>query len=318
MLKCMILDDYQKVALQSADWSVLHSKVSITVLHHHIDNEQALVNALKDQDILVVMRERTLFNKNVLSQLPNLKLIVTSGMRNASIDLQAAAQYGITVCGTDNLSEPACEITWALLLGLARHIVPENQALKTHGPWQSTVGLGLRGKQLGLLGLGKIGTQVAQIAQAFGMRVAAWSQNLSKERTDECGVFLAPSKEALLETSDFISIHLVLSERTRHLIRKEDLCKMQTHAYLINTSRGPIICEKDLIQALNERWIAGAGLDVFEIEPLPVDHPFRTLSNVLATPHLGYVTQENYAIYFQEAIENIQAYLNGKIIRELS
>ena len=317
MLNCTILDDYQKIATSIVDWSSLKPFIKLKTFQNHFTNEDALINAIIDQDILVIMRERTLFNASLLSRLPNLKLLVTSGMRNAAIDLDYAKKRGITVCGTHNLSEPAAELTWGLLLGLARSISEENQALKNNGAWQSTVGVGLYGKQLGLLGLGKIGSHVAKVGQAFGMHVMAWSQNLTQERADALGVTLAPSKSSLLETSDFVSIHLVLSERTKDLISSEEFSKMQPTSYLINTSRAPIVNEYALIEALKEKRIAGAGLDVFNIEPLPFDHPFRCMPNVLATPHIGYVSQENYKLYFSQAIENITAYLNGEPIREL-
>ena len=317
-MKCTILDDYQKVATSIGNWSLLDRRIKVQSLHKHFANENELIDAVIDQDILVIMRERTLFNSSVLSRLPNLKLIVTSGMRNAAIDLEFASTNGITVCGTKNLSEPAIELTWALLLGLARNLTQENHALKTNGPWQSTLGIGLSGKQLGVIGLGKIGSQVAKIGKAFGMNVVAWSQNLTREKADSEGVVLAPSKESLLKSSDFVSVHLVLSERTRNLITASDIAKMRHSAYLINTSRSPIVNEFDLIQALKMQIIAGAGIDVFDLEPLTKDHPFRTLPNVLATPHIGYVTKENYKIYFNEAIENIIAFLNKSPIRELT
>ena len=287
-------------------------------LQEHYSDPEALIDEIIDQDILVVMRERTIFNAALLSRLPNLKLIVTSGMRNASIDLDYANENGITVCGTNSLSEPAIELTWALLLGLARNIQKENQELNNNGPWQSTLGVGLNGKQLGIIGLGKIGAQVAKIGKAFGINVVAWSQNLTKEKTDAEGVILAPSKESLLESSDFVSVHLLLSERTKNIISASDIALMRPSAYLINTSRAPIVNEIDLIRALKEKQIAGAGIDVFDIEPLDNDHPFRTLPNVLATPHIGYVTKENYKIYFTEAIENIHAFLSNSPLRELT
>lgn len=318
MLKCTILDDYQKVAFSIGRWSLLERQVKVRSLQHHFSNEDDLVNALIDQDILVIMRERTLFNASVLSRLPNLKLIVTSGMRNAAIDLEYAKKQGITVCGTSNLSEPAAELAWALMLSLARNITQENFALRTKGQWQNTIGVGLNGKQLGILGLGKIGSQVANIGNAFGMKVMAWSQHLTEEQAVSCGVSLAPTKAFLLENSDFVTIHLLLSERTKNLIQAADIARMRSTAYLINTSRSPIVNESDLIQALEDKRIAGAGLDVFDVEPLPMEHPFRTLPNVLATPHIGYVTKENYKIYFEQAIENIIAFLNNNPLRELT
>lgn len=317
MLKCTILDDYQKVATSIGKWSLLERHVKVQSFQHHFSNEDDLVNAVMDQDILVIMRERTLFNAAVLSRLPNLKLLVTSGMRNSAIDLEYAAKQGITVCGTNNLSEPAAELAWALILGLARNITQENMALKTKGLWQNSIGVGLNGKQLGILGLGKIGAQVAKVGKAFGMNVMAWSQNLTEEQAASCEVSLAPSKAFLLENSDFVTIHLILSERTKNLVQAADIARMRSSAYLINTSRAPIVNESDLVQALKDKRIAGAGLDVFDVEPLPMEHPFRTLPNVLATPHIGYVTKENYQIYFEQAIENIIAFLNNNPVREL-
>jgi phosphoglycerate dehydrogenase-like enzyme len=318
MLNCTIIDDYQKIAMTIGNWSSLAPHVKVQSFHNHFANEDALINAIIDQDILVIMRERTLFNASVLSRLPNLKLLITSGMRNAAIDLDYANQHGITVCGTNNLSEPAAELTWALILGLARNVTQESLSVKTNGLWQNTMGTGLYGKQLGVLGLGKIGSHVAKIGQAFGMNVMAWSQNLTKDHTDSCGVSLAPSKKTLLESSDFVTIHLILSDRTKNLICASDIANMRSSSYLINTSRAPIVNELDLIEALKNKQIAGAGLDVFDIEPLPVEHPFRSLSNVLATPHIGYVTHENYKIYFEQSIENIVAYLKREPVRELT
>ncbi|WP_298627216.1 D-2-hydroxyacid dehydrogenase family protein [uncultured Legionella sp.] len=318
MLKCTILDDYQKVATSFGKWSLIEPHVKVQSFQHHFSNEDDLVNAVVEQDILVIMRERTLFNAQVLSRLPNLKLLVTSGMRNAAIDLEYATKQSIAVCGTNNLSEPAAELAWALILGMARNIPQENLALRTNGLWQNTIGTGLNNKQLGILGLGKIGTQVAKVGKAFGMNVMAWSQNLTTERSSSCGVSLAPSKAFLLENSDFVTIHLLLSERTKNLIQAADIARMRSSAYLINTSRAPIVNENALVQALMDKRIAGAGLDVFDVEPLPMEHPFRTLPNVLATPHIGYVTTENYKIYFEQAIENIIAFLNNNPVRTLT
>ncbi len=315
-MKCIILDDYQQVALSMTDWSILSDKVVVVSLSEHIEGQE-LVEAIKEAEIIVIMRERTPFDALLLEQLPKLKLLVTSGMRNASIDLQAAKKHGITVCGTQSHSEPPTELAWVLILGLARNLSLENNNFQNGGPWQSTIGADLYGKQIGLLGLGKTGTKMATIAKAFGMKVVAWSQNLTKEQTEQHGVELASSKEELLRTSDFVSIHLVLSDRTRGLIGEQELQWMKPSAYLINTSRAPIIDQEALVFALKNKWIAGAGVDVFEMEPLSVNHPFRKLSNLLATPHLGYVTKRNYEVYFQGAVENIQAFLEGKVIREL-
>lgn len=317
-MKCIILDDYQNIALQITDWSLLSEKVEVTSLNKHIDNEDELVAAIQDYEVIIIMRERTPFPGSLLNRLPNLKLLITSGMRNASIDLETATRLGITVCGTASSSQPPTELTWALILGLSRNIVQESVALKSNGPWQTTIGTDLYGKKLGLLGLGKIGGRMAQIGKAFGMEVLAWSQNLTKERTDELGVEKAASLEELLEISDFVSIHLVLSDRTRNLIGEKELQLMKRDAFLINTSRAAIINQESLEMALKNNWIAGAGLDVYEQEPLPENHIFRELSNVLALPHLGYVTRSNYETYFKEAVEDIQAFLKGEPKRVLN
>jgi phosphoglycerate dehydrogenase-like enzyme len=317
-MQCLILDDYQNVALSLAGWQALAPQVECRALTEHISDEDQLVAQLQDAEIVVIMRERTPFSAALFARLPKLRLLVTSGMRNASVDLAAARENGVTVCGTGSGSTAPVELTWALILGLARHLVTENNALRHNGPWQSTVGTGLSGKRLGLLGLGKIGQKVALIAQAFGMEVSAWSQNLTAERAAEHGVELAASKEALLKTSDVVSVHLVLSERTRGLLGAPELALMKPDALLINTSRAAIVDQPALLHALQTGQIAGAGLDVFETEPLPPGDPFRVLPNVLATPHLGYVSDGNYQAYFREAVEDIQAFLAGNPVRTLS
>lgn len=317
-MRCAILDDYQNAALRIVDWSSILDKVEVQTFCQHFKSEDQLIEVICDFDIIVIMRERTPFTAYLFEKLPKLKLLVTSGMRNASIDLNAAKKYGVIVCGTASMSEPPTELTWALLLNVARKITKESNALRNNGPWQSTIGTDLYGKRLGLIGLGKIGSRMAVIAKAFGMEVVAWSQNLTKEQTDKCGVHLAISKEELLETSDFGSIHLVLSDRTRGLIGTNELKLMKPSAYLINTSRAAIIDEEALIDALNKNWIAGAGIDVFDMEPLPEIHPFRMLSNILATPHLGYVSERNYSTYYRETVEDIQAFLDGSILRQLN
>ncbi|WP_342599225.1 D-2-hydroxyacid dehydrogenase family protein [Psychrobacillus sp. FSL H8-0483] len=317
-MRCAVLDDYQHVALNMADWAIISDRVEVQSFTNHFEREDQLIEAICDFDIVVIMRERTPFTASLMDQLPKLKLLITSGMRNASIDLTVATKQGVIVCGTASMSEPPTELTWALLLNLARQITKENKELRNNGPWQSTVGADLYGKRLGILGLGKIGIRMAVIAQAFGMEVIAWSQNLTKEQADKYGVQLATSKEELLETSDFVSIHLVLSDRTRGLIGTNELKLMKNSAYLINTSRAAIVDQEALIEALRENWIAGAGIDVFDMEPLPANHPYRTLQNVLATPHLGYVSEGNYSTYFREAVEDIQAFLDGKVIRQLN
>lgn len=317
-LRCAVLDDYQGAALALADWSPLAEQVEVRVLREHLTDPDELVAALAECEIVVAMRERTPFDAGLLSRLPRLRLLVTTGMRNAAIDLAAAKAQGVTVCGTQSSSTPPVELTWTLLLGLARHLTAESRALREGGPWQSTVGQDLDGRTLGLLGLGRIGTRVARVAGAFGMEVLAWSQNLTAERAAEAGARLADGKEDLLRRSDFVSLHLVLSDRTRGLLGEPELRAMRPHAHLINTSRAGLVDQEALLRALREGWIAGAGLDVFATEPLPADDPLRTLPNVLATPHLGYVTERNYRTFYTQAVEDITAYLAGSPVRPLT
>ena len=316
-LRCVVLDDYQNVALTSADWSVLADRVDVRVHGRRVDDEGQLAALLGDCEIVVLMRERTAFPRSLITRLQKLRLIVTSGMRHAAIDVGAAHEHGVTVGGTASRSEPPAELTWALILALARNVVAEAESFRANGPWQSTVGVDLHGRTLGVLGLGNIGSRVARVGIAFGMRVLAWSENLTADRARATGAELTASKEDLLEQSDFVSIHLVLSPRTRGLLGATDLRRMKPTAHLINTSRAPIVERRALIQALQEGWIAGAGLDVFEQEPPPADDPLRSLPNVLATPHLGYVSRENYRTYYSEAVEDIVAFLNGTPIRML-
>jgi phosphoglycerate dehydrogenase-like enzyme len=309
------LDDYQNVALSMADWARLADAVEVTVFREHLDGADAVAAALADFDIVVIMRERTPFPASLIARLPKLRLLITSGMRNASVDVAAAARAGVVVCGTTSRSEPPAELTWALILGLARHVATESHAFHTGGPWQSTVGMDLAGSTLGLIGLGKIGSRVAAVATAFGMNVLAWSQHLTRERADAAGAELAGSLPELLSASDIVSVHVVLSDRTRGLLDAAALAHMRQHAYLVNTSRAAIVDRDALVEALRHNRIAGAGVDVFEQEPLPADDPLRALPNVLATPHLGYVTRRNYEGYFHGAVEDIEAFLAGEPIR---
>ncbi|MGV9288586.1 D-2-hydroxyacid dehydrogenase family protein [Streptomyces sp. NPDC003719] len=316
-LRCAVLDDFQDIATTAADWGPVGDRVEVTAFTEHFATEDELARALADFDIAVTLRERVPFPASLLDRLPRLKLLVASGMRNSVIDLAAAERNGVTVCGTQSSPTPPVELTWALLLGLARGIVTENNALRAGGPWQSTVGADLHGRRLGLLGLGKIGGRVARVGLAFGMEVTAWSPHLTKERTDEVGAELAPSKEELLRTGDFVSLHLVLGETTRGILGAPELALMKPDAYLVNTSRAALVDQDALLTALREHRIAGAAVDVFDTEPLPADHPMRTAPRLLATPHLGYVSHRNYATYYGQAVEAIAAYLTGTPIRRL-
>ncbi|GGV63515.1 D-2-hydroxyacid dehydrogenase family protein [Streptomyces massasporeus] len=316
-LRCAVLDDFQQVATEVADWAAVTDDVEVVSFDRHIEGEDDLAAALAGFDIVVTLRERVPFPGSLITRLPRLKLIVASGMRNSVIDYAAAEAHGVTVCGTASSSTPPVELTWALLLGLARGIVEESNTLRSGGPWQSTVGADLHGRRLGLLGLGKIGGRVAQVGLAFGMRVSAWSQNLTRERADEVGVEFAGSKEELLADSDFVSVHLALGDRTRGLLGRAELALLKPTAYLINTSRAAIVDQDALLGALHSGRIAGAGVDVFDIEPLPADHPMRTAPRLLATPHLGYVSRANYATYYGQAVENIRAFLEGAPVRRL-
>jgi phosphoglycerate dehydrogenase-like enzyme len=312
-----VVDDYQGVATSVADWSGLAGDVDVVSFGEHFADEDALVGALAGFDIVVTLRERVAFPGSVIGRLPRLRLLVASGMRNSVIDYAAAEAHGVTVCGTVSSPTPPVELTWALLLGLARGLVTENAALRAGGPWQSTLGADLYGQRLGLLGLGKIGGRVARVGLAFGMRVSAWSQHLTQERADEVGVERAASKEELLRTSDFVSLHLVLSERTRGLLGAAELALLKPTAYLVNTSRAGLVDQEALLAALRDGRIAGAGVDVFDSEPLPADDPMRSAPRLLATPHLGYVSRANYERYYGQAVEDIRAYLAGEPIRVL-
>jgi phosphoglycerate dehydrogenase-like enzyme len=284
--------------------------------HERIGSEEAVAERLRNFDVIVAMRERTPFPRTLIERLPILKLLVTTGRRNASIDLKAASARGIVVSGTSTLSAPPVELTWGLILSLARHIPRESAAMR-NGSWQTTVGMGLHGKSLGVVGLGRLGTDVAKIGQAFGMKVVAWSQNLTRDVTDPLGVELL-SRDSLFQTADVITVHLVLSDRTRGIVGERELRLMKPTALLINTARGPIVDEQALVHALRHSVIAGAALDVFDEEPLPVNHPLRRLENALLTPHLGYVTSENYRLAYGEAVDDIRAFLAGAPVRVIA
>jgi phosphoglycerate dehydrogenase-like enzyme len=314
---CAVLDDYQNVAMSMGDWSTLADDIKLKVFNEHLGGADNVVKALADFEIICAMRERTPFPRAVIEKLPKLKLLITTGMRNASIDVAAAKERGIAVCGTPTTGNPTSAIAFALMLELARRVGYESARMRAGTLWQSTVGLDLEGLTLGVLGLGKLGTRSAQIAKAFGMKVIAWSQNLAADKCAQAGVGYV-AKDELFRQSDFITIHLVLSDRTRGLVGARELALMKASARLINTSRGPIIDEPALIAALREKKIAGAGLDVFDVEPLPLDHPFRTMDNVVITPHLGYVSVQNYRTFYGAIIEDIRAWLDGKPVRVLS
>lgn len=316
MVRVAVLDDYQDVARKMTDWSALPAEVEVEVFQDHLTDQVAVAERLKDFDIVMAMRERTPFPRALLEQLPRLRLLTTTGMRNAAIDMQAAADCHVLVCGTGGILYPTAELTWGLILSLLRHIPDEDQATRA-GRWQVSMGLGLNGKTLGLMGLGRLGSEVARVGNAFQMDVIAWSQNLTAVRAAERGATLV-SKDELLVRADILSIHLVLSARSRGLIGHQELNRMKPTAYVINTSRGPIVDEAALIAALRNGTIAGAGLDVFDEEPLPLDHPLRRAENTIITPHIGYVTQETYQVFFDETVENIQAFLKGAPVRVLN
>ncbi len=316
MMRVAILDDYQGVALRLADWQSLHPMAQMQSFIDHLDDLDALAKRLHAFECAVLMRERTPFPRVLFERLPNLRLLVTAGMRNAAIDLTAASERHVQICGTDMLPQPTAELAWGLILALLRHIPSEDRATRA-GAWQTTLGRGLKGKTLGLLGLGRLGSQVARIGKAFGTDLIAWSQNLTAERAAEAGAVLV-AKDELFARADIISIHVVLSPRTRGLVGAAELARMKPDALLINTSRGPIVDELALITALRERRIGGAALDVFEPEPLPQDHPLLALDNTVITPHLGYVTEENYRLLYGQAVENIRAFLEGRVLRGLN
>ena len=315
MLKVAILDDYQNVAQEFIDLKNLSSKFDIEIFSEPFENEDDAIEKLKEFEALLIMRERTSITSNLIKSLKKLKYISTSGMRNKAIDLEATKKAKIVVTGTEINSNPTCELTWALILGLARNIKVEVDNMY-QGYWQTTVGVELKGKILGLIGLGKVGSQVAKIGKAFGMQVMAWSENLSLDKCKELDV-LPSNKEDLIQNSDFISIHVQGGEKYKDCIKLAEFHKMKKSAFLINTSRGPIVNEHDLIKALSTNVIAGAGIDVYDKEPLPSSHKLRFVPNALLLPHVGYVTAENYSIFYSQMIENLEACVAGKPIREI-
>jgi len=314
--KLAILDDYQNVALGVTDWSVLGDRVEITVFDSYLGEEDNVAASLEEFDIVVAMRERTPFPASLLQRLKNLRLLVTTGQRNLAIDMQAARDAGIDVCGTAMLGYAAAEHAWALILALVKQIPVADQVMRTGG-WQAGFSEGLNGKTLGVLGLGKLGARVAKVGLAFEMDVIAWSQNLTAERAAECGVRRV-DKDEFFTSADIITVQMVLSERTRGLVGAHELARMKPTAFLVNTSRGPLVDEGALVEALRGRRIAGAGIDVYDMEPLPTEHPLRELDNTVLTGHTGYVMRDNYALAYGEAIEDIAAWLDGKPVRLLN
>jgi phosphoglycerate dehydrogenase-like enzyme len=316
-LRCAILDDYYDTALSLADWPKLADRVDVTTFSHPFASEQAAASALADFEIICAMRERTAFPRALIETLPKLKLLITSGMRNAAIDMEAAKARGVVVCGTQYGRDPTAPLTMGLILELTRRIGQENARMHTGEPWQKLGGTEIEGKTLGVIGLGKLGTKISGLAKAFGMNVIAWSPNLTKERCDAAGVGYA-SKEELFATADIITIHVVLSDRSRGLVGHDDLARMKPSAYLVNTARGPIVDEAALLQMLQQKKIAGAALDVFSVEPLPVTHPFRKLDNLVLTPHLGYVTEESFRAHYSQMVDCIDAWFKGEPPRRIA
>lgn len=310
-LRCAILDDYYDTALTLADWPRLAGKVDVTNFAHPFSSEAAAQSTLADVDIVCAMRERTAFPRSLIKALPRLKLLITSGMRNAAIDMQAAKDRGVVVCGTQYGRDPTAPLTMGLILELTRRIGQENARMHAGEPWQKLGGIEIEGRTLGIVGLGKLGTRMAGLAKAFGMNVIAWSPNLTPERCAQAGVGYA-TKDELFSTADIITIHVVLSDRSRGLVGRDDLARMKPTAYLVNTARAPIVDETALLQMLQQKRIAGAALDVFSVEPLPVDHPYRRLDNLVLTPHLGYVTEESFRAHYGQMVACIDAWLGGQ------
>jgi phosphoglycerate dehydrogenase-like enzyme len=316
VISVALLDDYQNVAMQMADWNSLAPRAKVMAFPDHLDHTDALAERLRAFEVIVLMRERTRVPRALIERLPNLKLLITAAMWNASVDIDAATERGIQVCGTDDLPTPAAEMALGLMLALARAIPQEDRAIRA-GQWQTTLGVGLNGKTLGVIGLGNLGRQMAGYGNILGMKVLAWSQNLTSEAAAASGASRVELDE-LMAQSDVISIHSKLSDRTRGLLGARELSLMKPTAYLVNTARGPIVDENALVAALSEKRIGGAALDVFDIEPMPVDHPFLALENVVLAPHVGYVTEENYRLIYSGALEDIVAFLDGKTVRPLN
>jgi phosphoglycerate dehydrogenase-like enzyme len=316
-LRCAILDDYIDLGLRVADWSKVSDRVDITVFNGPFASTEAAAAALKDFEIICAMRERTPFPRALFAALPKLKLLITSGMRNAAIDMEAAKDHQVTLCGTQWGRDPTAPLTMGLILELTRNIGRENARMHAGEFLQKFVGIEIEGRTLGVVGLGKLGAKVSGLAKAFGMNVIAWSPNLTAERCKEVGVNYA-TKEELFSTADIVTIHVVLSQRSRGLVGREDLARMKPTSYLVNTARGPIVDEAALLETLSERKIAGAAVDVFSVEPLPTDHPFRKLDNIVLTPHLGYVTEEGLRSHYNQMVEGIDAWFKGETLRRLA
>ena len=310
-MRIALIEDYQDAARSSADWGSLPADTEIVAFHDHVEDEDALVERLADFDVVVGVRQRTQFTRTLFARLPKLKLLMNGG--GAAIDMPAATEHGVTVCTLGGTNTATAEHAWALLLSLARQIPQEDRAMR-EGRWQTTLGWGLERRTLGIVGLGNLGSQVASVGHAFGMQVIAWSPNLTVERATEKGATLV-TKDELFEQADFISVHVTLTDESRGLIGARELALMKPTAFIVNTSRGPILDERALTAALTERRIAGAGIDVFDVEPIPRDHPFLSLDNIIVTPHLGFVTRESYGIFYRHAVENIAAFIGGNPIR---
>ena len=316
-LRCAILDDYLNLALGLADWSKIGDRVDVTVFNEPFASAEAAASALKDFEIICAMRERTPFPRALFAALPKLKLLITSGMRNASFDMEAAKDHKVVLCGTQWARDPTAPLAMGMILELTRNIGRESARMHAGAPLQKFVGIEIEGKTLGVVGLGKLGAKVAGLAKAFGMNVIAWSPNLTPERCKEAGVGYA-TKEELFSTADVITVHMVLSQRSRGLVGAADLARMKPTSYLVNTARGPIVDEAALLATMQQKKIAGAAIDVYSVEPLPVDHPFRKLDNMVLTPHLGYVTEESFRNHYNQMVEGIDAWLKGEPLRRLA